>query len=102
MGETDLHRLWMTRILDILKYRYRNQRVYAASNLLVYYEEGHPTRFVVPDDFVVLDCDARLRGVFKTWEEQRVPDVVFEVTSRSTSREDWVDKPPVYQRMGVN
>jgi hypothetical protein len=36
MGETDLHRDWMVRILDILRYRYRGNRVYVASNLLVY------------------------------------------------------------------
>jgi Uma2 family endonuclease len=101
MGETDLHRDWMVRILDILRYRYRDQRVYVASDLLVYYEEGVPSRFVVPDDFVVLDCDPRRRRVFKSWEEARSPDVVFEVTSRATSQQDLVDKPPVYERIGV-
>lgn len=39
MGETDLHRDWMTRILDVLRYRYQGERVYVASNLLVYYDE---------------------------------------------------------------
>ena len=27
MGETDIHRLWMIRIYDLLAYRYRGQRV---------------------------------------------------------------------------
>jgi len=101
MGETDLHRDWMIRILDILRYRYRGQRVYVASDLLVYYVEGVPRKFVVPDDFVVLDCDPDRRRVFKTWEEGRVPDVVFEVTSRSTRREDESFKPQVYEQLGV-
>jgi len=69
MGETDLHRDWMVRILEILRYRYRQQRVYVASDLIVYYEEGDPTRSVVPDDFVVMDCDPGRRRTFKTWEE---------------------------------
>ena len=101
MGETDLHRDWMVRILEILRQRYRGQRVYIASDLLVYYEEGQPTRFIVPDDFVVLDCDPGRRRIFKTWKEGRVPDVVFEVTSRGTSTHDIVDKPVIYERMGV-
>ena len=84
MGETDLHRDWMVRILDILRYRYRRQRVYVASDLLLYYVQGVPWKFVVPDDFVVLDCDPQRRRVFKTWEEGKAPDVVFEVTSRSS------------------
>tara|TARA_B100000029_G_scaffold386373_1_gene382192 strand:+ start:838 stop:1056 length:219 start_codon:yes stop_codon:yes gene_type:complete len=40
MGETDLHIEWMIRIRDILRWRYRAQRAYVASNLLIYYEEG--------------------------------------------------------------
>ncbi len=101
MGETDLHRDWMFRILEILRHRYRGQPVYIASDLLVYYEEGSPTRFVVPDDFVVLDCNPGRRRVFKVWEEGRIPDVVFEVTSRGTSSIDQIDKPVIYERIGV-
>jgi Uma2 family endonuclease len=101
MGETDLHRDWMSRILDILRYRYRGQRVYVASNLLVYYQQGEPRKFVVPDDFVVKDCDPGRRRTYKIWEECKAPDVVFEVTSRSTRREDQVWKPQVYARVGV-
>ena len=101
MGETDLHRDWMIRILDILRYRYRGQRVYVASDLLVYYEEGAPNRFVVPDVFLVKDCVPGRRRTFKTWEEQRVPDIVFEVTSRSSQREDEVFKLQLYARLAV-
>jgi Uma2 family endonuclease len=101
MGETDLHIHWMIRINDILKRRYRGQRVYVASDLLVYYHEGFPSQFVVPDNFVVLDCDPGMRRVFKIWEEQRVPSVVFEVTSKSTSRNDYVTKMALYEELGV-
>ena len=84
MGETDLHRDWMIRLLDMLKYRYRGQRVYVASDLLVYYQEGDPKRYVVPDEFVVLDCEPGRRRTFKIWEEGKVPNVVIEVTSKGT------------------
>ncbi len=102
MGETELHQDWMVRILDILRLRYRGRRVYVASNLLVYYEKGNPSKFVVPDDFAVLDCDPGRRRTFKIWEEGgKVPNVVIEVTSRGSRREDETYKPQVYARLGV-
>lgn len=101
MGETDLHRDWMVRILEIMRYRYRGQRVYIASDLLVYYEEGEPKKFVVPDDFVVRDCDPGRRRTFKIWEEGKSPEVVFEVTSRSSRRKDQSWKSQVYFQIGV-
>jgi Uma2 family endonuclease len=101
MGETDLHRDWMFRLLEIFRQRYRDQQVYIASDLLVYYEEGTPSKFVVPDCFVVLDCKPGRRRTFQTWNEKRVPNIVFEVTSRGTSSIDIVDKPVIYERMGV-
>jgi Uma2 family endonuclease len=101
MGESDLHRNWMVRIIDLLSTRYRGQRVYVSGDLLVYYEEGNPKKFVVPDAFVVLDSDPGMRRVYKLWEEGRAPDVVFETTSRSTRRRDESVKPLQYQLMGV-
>jgi len=101
MGETDTHRRWMIRIDDLLSYRLREQRAYVGSNLLVYYLPGQPLRFVVPDNFVVFDCDPGERRTFKIWEEKRVPDVVFEITSQSTSQEDLVKRPRIYEAMGV-
>jgi len=73
-----------------------------ASNLLVYYEEGDPSKVVVPDDFVVKDSDPNRRRTFKIWEEGKAPDVVFEVTSRGTRQEDRQWKPQKYARIGVD
>jgi Uma2 family endonuclease len=101
MGETDWHIDWTLRLRDMLKYRYRDQRVYIGSDLLLYYHEGVPRDFVVPDGFVVLDCDPKNRRVFKTWVEKRVPNVVFEFTSVSTRRSDEFFKPRTYAEIGV-
>jgi Uma2 family endonuclease len=101
MGETDLHRDWMVRIIDLLKHRYRGQRVYVSGDLLLYYEDGNPKKFVVPDAMVVKDCDSGRRRVFKVWEEQRVPCAIFETTSKSTKREDATHKRPIYQQLGI-
>jgi len=101
MGETDLHRNWMVRIIELFEYRYAGQQVYVSGNLLGYYEEGLPNKFVVPDAFIVKDCNPNERRVFKTWEEGKVPNVVFETTSRGTKREDTVFKPQLYERLGI-
>ena len=101
MGETDVHIDWMIRIRDILRYRYRGQRVYIGANLLVCYKEGDPSKFIVPDDFVVKDCDPGRRRTFKIWEEGKTPDVAIEITSRSSRDDDESYKPQTYARIGV-
>jgi Uma2 family endonuclease len=101
MGETDLHRWWMVQIHQLLEHRYRGQEVYIGCDLLLFYVEGDPKKFVVPDNFVVLDCKPEFRRSFRIWTESRVPNVVFEVTSRKTKKQDEVLKPEVYARIGV-
>lgn len=101
MGETDLHIAWMFRLRDLLKHRYRNERVYVACNLLMYYEEGDPRKFLVPDAFVVNDCEPGMRRTYRIWDEGRVPDIVFEVTSKATRSEDEKHKPEKYAQIGI-
>jgi Uma2 family endonuclease len=101
MGETDLHRDWMFRIIELMRERFRDQRVYVSGDLLLYFEEGNPKQYVVPDGFVVKDSDPGRRRVYKLWEEGRPPDVVFETTSRKTRKRDELEKPEIYQRIGV-
>ncbi|MEQ8784736.1 MAG: Uma2 family endonuclease [Pirellulaceae bacterium] len=101
MGESDVHRDWMVRIIELLKRRYRSQQVYVSGDLLVYYEQGNPKRFVVPDAFVVKNSNPERRRVYKLWEESGPPDVVFETTSLSTRRKDEIVKPRLYEQLGV-
>src|SRR5207302_5307168 len=46
---------------------------------------------------VVFGVRAGDRTIYKTWEEGRFPAVVFEVTSKTTEREDVLKKFPVYE-----
>lgn len=101
MGETDDHRDQMVRHIDLLRYFYRNQQVYVSGNLLVYYEQGNPRKFVVPDAFVVKGVLPQKRRIYKIWVEGKSPDVIIETTSRKTRRNDTQDKPPLYARLGV-
>ncbi len=102
MAESDLHRKWMFRIIELLQSHFAGQRVYVSGNLLIYYVEGDPRKSVAPDAFVVKDCDPRERKVFKTWEEGRTPQFVLETTSASTRKEDLVDKMRLYSQLRVS
>ncbi|MEX0820019.1 MAG: Uma2 family endonuclease [Pirellulaceae bacterium] len=103
MGETDLHRNWIVRIIDILQRRYRGQHIYVTGDLLLYYQEGDPSRYLVPDVFVVFDSDPGPRRTYKIWEEDgKGPNVVIEVTSRWTRSEDVNQKPRKYAQLGVD
>jgi Uma2 family endonuclease len=101
MGETDEHRDEMVRHVELLRHYYRGQRVYVSGDLLLYYEQGNPRKFVVPDAFVVKGISPRKRRTFKLWVEGKAPDVVIETTSRKTRRKDLKEKPQLYARLGV-
>ncbi len=101
MGETDEHRDEMVRHIELLRDHFRGQNVYVSGNLLIYYEQGNPKKFVVPDAFVVKGISPQKRRIFKTWVEKRVPDVVFETTSRKTRKKDTVDRPQLYATLGI-
>ncbi|MCY2995452.1 MAG: hypothetical protein NTY19_47450 [Planctomycetota bacterium] len=66
MGEMDEHRRRMVEHIEVLDDFYQGQRVYVSGDLLVYYEQGNPRRFVVPDAFVAKGLAPRMRRVYKT------------------------------------
>ena len=101
MGETDDHRDEMFRHIKLLQHYYQGQQIYVSGNLLVYYEQGNPRKFVVPDTFVAKGISPENRRIYKIWVERKVPDVVIETTSRKTRRKDTVDKPELYAQLGV-
>src|SRR5437868_3119154 len=101
MAETDDHRDWMFRIIELLKFFFMGKMVYVSGNLLIYYVEGDPKKSVAPDVFVVKNSNPRRRRVFKIWEEGCGPVFVLEVTSRKTRREDLHAKMQKYALLQV-
>jgi len=102
MGETDIHIAQILDLLFALSQYFRNEpHVYVAADLLLYYVEGDPKEFVVPDVFVVRGAPKGERRIYKLWEEGRAPDVVFEITSTSTRRDDLGSKKVLYADLGV-
>lgn len=101
MGESDIHREWMFQIIHVLRRFFAGQQVYVTGDLLLYYEQGNPRKFLVPDCFVVRGVAQGRRRVYKLWEEGKGPEVVFEVSSRSTQCEDLGPKMRLYAQLGV-
>ena len=89
VAETDVHRTLMFELIGMLQTFFRaDPHVYISGNLFVYYQEGDPRQVVAPDVFVVQGVRNQPRRIYKLWEEGEAPAVVFELTSRSTRRED--------------
>jgi len=98
MAETDLHRLLMIDLLQALEDWFADDPdLYVSENLLLFYEEGNKRRHVSPDVFVVFGVPKRVRENYLLWEEGRGPNVVIELTSSSTRREDTDKKHDLYR-----
>src|SRR5438034_2354703 len=69
MGETDLHRKAMIRHIELLEHHFAGQQVYVSGDLLVYYEQGNPKKFVVPDAFIAKGLHPQPRRIYKVWVE---------------------------------
>ena len=102
LGETDFHITVILYLRQALRHFFRRvENIYVAANNLFYYEEGNPRVFVSPDVYVVKGVSGHDRRIYKLWEEGVAPSVVFEITSRSTRREDLGDKRALYEMLGV-
>ena len=102
MGETDDHRDAMIRIIELLKRHFRNQMVYVSGDLLVYYEQGDPSKFIVPDAFIAKGVEQKRRRIYRLWHEGVVPQLVIETTSKSTRARDTKDKPELFAKLGIH
>ena len=104
MAESDLHRDIMLDVIFMLQrwFAGHSDDVYVSGNILVYYVEGNPRRSVSPDALVIKGVRQYRREVVKLWEEGRAPQVVFEITSHSTRREDTDRKRLLYAQLGVS
>ena len=102
MAESDFQAESLTYLRSALSdYFKADPQVYVSGNLLIYYEEGNPTKSVAPDVFVVLNVPKHPRDIYKVWEEGKAPDVVIEITSRTTQKKDEKQKPELYRKLGI-
>ncbi len=102
MGETAIHFLLISELFHLLRTFFANRNdVAVAANLMVYYDEGNPKKWLAPDVFVCFGVENKLRRTFKSWEENVFPQIVFEVASDGTFENDLGGKRLEYARLGA-
>lgn len=101
MAETDKHRRLMMYVIDALSVHFDGRPdVYVAGNNFLFWQEGDPKARISPDVYVVFGPSPDARDSYMAWKEGgRLPDVVFEFTSRKTQREDTDTKLPLYEQV---
>lgn len=98
MAETDWHRDLMLQLIETLKAHYAaDPDTYVSGNLLVFYKPNDKRRHVSPDVFVVHGVRNGTRPNYLIWQEGKAPDVVIELTSKTTRREDLATKMALYR-----
>lgn len=99
MAETPLHRRIINDLIMVLQAWFlSNTRVYVSGNMMLYYAPGNRRKFVSPDVQVTLGIPKEPeREIYLTWKEGKGPDVVFEITSKSTRKEDLKTKFALYR-----
>jgi len=98
VGETDVHRENLVTLVWVLRTHYAaDPNVYVSGNLMMYYVPGDKRRHLSPDVFVVRGVAKGRRLYYLVWEEGKAPDLVIEITSKSTRKEDLDTKFALYR-----
>ena len=79
----------------------KNPQVYVAGEMNFYYEQGNPKAVKMLDVFVVKGVLKHKRWFFKRWEEQAVPNTIFEIISKPLNQTDLSTKFGLYDRLGI-
>lgn len=99
LGETPTHFRNSLLVTDALETRFGDDpQVYIAGNMFLYYVQGDRWKHVSPDVFIVFGVPRdKPRKAYFLWEEGKAPDLVVELTSKSTLEEDIDDKKMIYR-----
>ena len=102
MGETAIHFKFIRLISFLLETFYSSRNdITVGGNLMIYYDQGNPRKWLAPDVFVCYGVENRLRRTYKTWEEGIFPQIIFEIASDGTFENDLGGKRLEYARLGV-
>jgi len=102
MAETEYHFDDLFMVVQTIRHHFADEaNIAVLGNMLLFYEEGNKRKHVSPDVFVVFEVPKRRqkkkRLNYLVWEEGKAPQVVIELTSKSTRREDMVTKRDIYR-----
>ena len=99
LGETDIHRRAIVELIELLEHWYAGDPLtYVSGNLMLYYVQGNSRKHLSPDVMVTRGIRKQpMRKLYLVWEEGRAPELVIEVTSKSTRNEDLKTKLALYR-----
>jgi Uma2 family endonuclease len=88
MAETPLHMQEMIDLIETLQDHFAAEpNVYVWGNMMLFYAEGDPRKHISPDVFVVRGVPKNTpRDYYLTWKEGKAPDLIIEITSKTTRR----------------
>lgn len=102
MGETSIHVKLVAEFLQMLLHFFQGRKdVFLSANMNLYYEEETPTKWLAPDILIAFGVDNHERTSYQVWKEPTMPQVIFEVSSERTWKNDISEKLEVYSDLGV-
>ena len=101
--ETTWHYEAIAYLYLVLRYRYRERDdVFVGANNFVFWEEGNLEEKQAPDVYICFGARNIGRPSYKIWEEGGiVPQVAFEITSKSSRLTDLGTKKATYEMLGI-
>ncbi|MEH2461004.1 Uma2 family endonuclease [Nostoc sp.] len=101
LAESYLHLYAILTTLEVIKQYLAGRQATVLADQFLYYAQGFPKLRVAPDVMVIFDVPPGGRDSYKVWEEGQVPQVVFEITSQGTQKQDQEQKKNLYKQLGI-
>jgi Uma2 family endonuclease len=101
LAESYLHLYAILTTLEVIKQYLTGRQATVLADQFLYYAQGFPKLRVAPDVMVIFDVPPGGRDSYKVWEEGQVPQVVFEMTSQGTQKQDQEQKKNLYEQLGI-
>lgn len=102
MGETNLHYILNSYLWNALRFFFRERNdVFIAANMNLYYNEDNPQKWLAPDVMIAFGTNNNERRSYRLWQEKLFPQVIIEVASDSTWRNDIDEKLKIYEQLGA-
>ena len=102
MGETSVHIKLLANLLSILKLYFKNREdVFLSGNMNLYFEKGNSRRWFAPDLLVAFGVPNVERSSYLLFREKVFPQVIFEIASEKTWRNDVDEKLRTYEKYGA-
>lgn len=102
MGEASIHISLLADLLKILKLYFKDRDdVFLSGNMNVYPEKGNSYNWFAPDLLVAFGVPNVERSSYLVWREGVFPQVIFEIASEKTWRNDVDEKLVKYETLGA-